>query len=198
MWRDVRGYAALTRRSLRFGYDPLRRSGDRLEGLLVIAVTLVAIVMVPLALWLGNLTGDRQGALAAQQAADYQQVTATTVGDATSMSVAADTVPMSVDTAPARWVVSGVEHRADVSVDSGTLAGSEVSIWVDADGNVASEPITASAATTAGIMVGLFAWMSTMILATTAFVGGRALLNRRRSREWSREISEFLGSATSH
>ncbi|MFF0816361.1 hypothetical protein ACFYVR_14600 [Rhodococcus sp. NPDC003318] len=179
-------------------HDPLRRSGDRLEAVLAVALVVLAAVMLPLAIWLGNLTGDRQGALAAQQASEYRQVTATTVGDATSQSIAGDTIPTSVDTAPARWVVAGVEHRADVNVEPETLAGTEVSIWVDGDGNVASEPISASAAATAGVMVGLFTWMSTMILATTAFLGSRALLNRRRSRQWSREISEFLGSATSH
>ncbi|MGW0174275.1 Rv1733c family protein [Rhodococcus sp. NPDC003322] len=198
MWRDAFGYAALTRRSLRRGHDPLRRRFDRLEGLLAVGVILLAVVLIPLSVWLGNLAGDSQSALAEQQARDYRQVTATTVADATTRSLPTDGVPVSADSAPARWVAAGGEHRAEVSVDPGARAGTELTIWVDGDGNLSGAPITATAATTGGIIVGLFTWTSTMLIAACGFLGARAALNRYREREWSRQISAFLGSATSH
>ncbi|EME15661.1 Rv1733c family protein [Rhodococcus triatomae] len=198
MWREARDYAALTRRSLRLGHDPLRRRPDRLEGLFAFGLLVLLVVMVPIAVWLGNAAGDQQSALAEQQARDYRQVTATTVEDATSRSVASDAVPVSIDTAPARWVVGERPHREDVPVDPGAPAGTAVTIWVDADGNLASAPVTATAAATAGVMVGLFAWTSIGLVGATGFLAARAVLDRRRRRRWSADIRAFLGSATSH
>ncbi|MFD1812215.1 hypothetical protein [Rhodococcus gannanensis] len=198
MWRETCGYAALTRRSLRLGHDPLRRRPDRLEGLFALGLLILLVVMVPVAVWLGNAAGDQQSALAEQQARDHRQVTATTVEDATSRSVASDAVPVSIDTAPAKWVVDDRTHRDDVPVDPGATAGTEVTIWVDADGNLASAPVTATAAATAGVMVGLFTWTSTALVGATGFLAARAMLDRRRRRQWSADIRAFLGSATSH
>lgn len=198
MWRDAFGYAALTRRSLRRGHDPLRRRTDRLEGVLAVGLILFAAILIPLSVWLGHLAGDRQSALAEQQAREFHQVTATTVADSTSRSLPTDGLPVSADAAPARWVAAGSEHRADVSVEPGTRAGTELTIWVDGDGNRVGAPITPTAAATAGVVVGVFTWTSTMLIAGCGFLSGRALLNHRREQEWSREIRAFLGSATSH
>lgn len=198
MWREVRDYAALTRRALRPHHDPLRRRTDRLEGLLALGFVLLLVVTVPLAIWLGTGTGARQTALAEQQARDYRQITATTVADASTQTVASDAIPVSVDTAPARWTLDGQAHTGQVSVDADTPAGAPVTVWVDAAGNLANAPISDTAATTAGIMVGLFTWVSTALLGASAFLGTRALLNRRRQQQWSAEIRAFLGSATSH
>lgn len=198
MWRDVLGYSALTRRSLRRGHDPLRRRADRVEGLLAASLLLLLVAMVPLAVWLGNLTGDRQSARAEQQARDYRQVTATTMEDATSESIPSDGVSVTIDTAPARWIAAGQSHRGEVTVDANTLAGSEVTIWVDADGNLASAPISAADAAAGAVLVGLFTWTFTAAVGSATFAGARALLNRRRQRQWSADILAFLGSATSH
>ena len=198
MWRDVRDYAALTRRSLRLRHDPLRRHPDRLEALLAVGLLLLLVVTIPLSVWLGGAARDQQSALAEQQARDHRQTVATTVEDATSQPLASDSVPVSIDSAPARWVVDERPHRGDVPVDAEAPAGTEVTIWVDADGDLAAPPITDTAVATAGVMVGLFTWTSVALVATTAFLGVRALLDRRRRRQWSADIRAFLGSATSH
>ncbi|GAA4484651.1 membrane protein [Rhodococcus olei] len=199
MWRDARGYAALTWRSLRRSHDPLRRRVDRVEGTLAVAVAVLLVALLPLAVWLGALVGDQQTAIAHQQARDFRQVTATTAADSAADSVSPDPTPVAtVESAPAHWEWAGVTHRADVAVDPGTRAGTEVQIWVDPDGDLASRPISPSDAATSGIFVAVFTWVSGALVAFTGFLAARGVLNRRRDREWSREIREFLGTATSY
>lgn len=198
MWREVTGYAARMWRSLRRGHDPLRRHPDRLEGVLALGLILLAVALVPFSIWLGRSAGDGQAALAERQARDFRQVTAVTVAETTNRTVATDAMPVRVVTAAARWEAAGTTHRGQVPVPPDTRPGTEVPIWVDPSGARVGTPITAAAAATAGTVVGVFAWVSAMLLATCGFLAVRALLDAGRERRWTREISAFLGSATSH
>ncbi|MFE3290686.1 hypothetical protein [Rhodococcus sp. NPDC059234] len=191
----MHGHTALLRRSLRPRADPLLRRSDRVEALLVVGLLVLAIVLIPVAVWLGGRSGESQRDLARAQAREYSMVTATTVGAAASASAPTDYVAVPVETAPATWSWGHESRRGDVRVDRDAPAGTQVQIWVDAHGDKAAAPITASAAATSAVVVGLFAWTSAMMAAAAVVASARALLNRRRDGQWSRELAEFLGTA---
>ncbi|MFC9786836.1 hypothetical protein [Rhodococcus sp. NPDC127528] len=195
MWRKMHGHTALLRRSLRPRADPLLRRSDRVEALLVVGVLVLAIALIPVAVWLGGRSGESQRALAQVQAREYSMVTATTVGAVESVSAPTDYVAVPVESAPATWSWGREIRRGDVRVDPDAPVGTRVQIWVDGHGDKAVAPITASAAATSAVVVGVFTWTSAMMAAGALAASARALLNRRRDGQWSRELAEFLGTA---
>lgn len=192
------GYPRMIRRSLRRN-DPLVRRSDRIEALLVLALTALALLLVPLAVWIGERTADSQVALADRQTAEYSTVTATTVADTSIDSVPTfDSTITSPTAVPAKWVWGDEVRRGDVIVDQGTRAGTDTTIWVDTHGNPVGSPLNRANATFAAVLTGLFVWVGTMSLAVSGQLLVRWRLHRARSAEWDRELRLFLRSASRH
>ncbi|MEU2001305.1 hypothetical protein ACH47B_11100 [Rhodococcus sp. NPDC019627] len=178
--------------------NPLMRRSDRIENLLTLAVIVLAFAMLPLAIFAGAKTAASQEVLAEQQTSEFRTVTATTLADSTGVTMSSDVAPSGVDTAPAKWTWGDQTRRADITVDPATPAGAEEQIWVDGEGNLTTQPMSASAARVAGVIAGLFTWFVVMMIAMSGFLITRASLNRARDAQWDRDLRQFLDSTTRH
>ncbi|AII07079.1 MULTISPECIES: hypothetical protein [Rhodococcus] len=197
MWNNSQA-RGLRKRSARQRHNPLLRRSDRIENMLTLAVVVLAFAMLPLAILVGARTIDSQLTLAEKQVADYRTVSATTLADSTGVSVTSDVAPSGVDTAPAKWTWGNETRHADITVDPATPSGTKEDIWVNADGNLTTEPMSPSAARVAGVIAGLFTWFAVMMIALSGFLICRASLNRARDAQWDRDLRQFLDSTTRH
>ncbi|MFC4606158.1 hypothetical protein [Rhodococcus kronopolitis] len=190
----MHGRLSLTLRLLRPPPGSVARGSDRLEAALMVGLAVLAVVLVPLACWLGARTGEQQVALAQQQARELRTTTATTV-DAADHEAAVDPGIRAVDVVTATWTWAGEVHRGRVVADAGAPAGTHVDIWVDSEGNRSAPPIPVADAATAGPSVAVFTWVSAMMLAGTGVAIGTGVLNRRRDEQWTRALAGLLGDA---
>lgn len=153
----------------------------------------LAILLVPFAIWAGGATAASQNALIAEQARNTHSIAAVTTGDSVTSSIAtADYIPTNTETAPAQWNWNGQVHREDITVDATTPAGTSVDIYVDNNGARTIAPITESAADVAAVVTGIFTWFSIMSLLTIGFMLIRVWLDRSRDAQWDRDLRAFL------
>ncbi|WP_336881122.1 hypothetical protein [Rhodococcus globerulus] len=193
MSASTRATASLLRRTIHVGHDPMVRRSDRIEGFMSFGLIVLAILLVPFAIWAGGATAASQNALIADQARSTHSIAAVTTGDSVTSSVAtADYIPTNTETAPAQWNWNGQVHREDITVDETTPAGTSVDIYVDNNGDKTIAPITQSAADVAAVVTGIFTWFSIMSLLTIGFMLIRVWLDRSRDAQWDRDLRAFL------
>ena len=193
MSASTRATASLLRRTIHVGHDPMVRRSDRIEGFMSFGLIVLAILLVPFAIWAGGATAASQNALIADQARSTHSIAAVTTGDSVTFSVAtADYIPTNTETAPAQWNWNGQVHREDITVDETTPAGTSVDIYVDNNGDKTIAPITQSAADVAAVVTGIFTWFSIMSLLTIGFMLIRVWLDRSRDAQWDRDLRAFL------
>ncbi|KJF25053.1 MULTISPECIES: Rv1733c family protein [Rhodococcus] len=193
MSASTRATASLLRRTIHVGHDPMVRRSDRIEGFMSFGLIVLAILLVPFAIWAGGATAASQNALIADQARSTHSIAAVTTGDSVTSSVAtADYIPANTETAPAQWNWNGQVHREDITVDETTPAGTSVDIYVDNNGDKTIAPITQSAADVAAVVTGIFTWFSIMSLLTIGFMLIRVWLDRSRDAQWDRDLRAFL------
>ena len=193
MSASTRATASLLRRTIHVGHDPMVRRSDRIEGFMSFGLIVLAILLVPFAIWAGGATAASQNALIADQARSTHSIAAVTTGDSVTSSVAtADYIPANTETAPAQWNWNGQVHREDITVDETTPAGTSVDIYVDDNGDKTIAPITQSAADVAAVVTGIFTWFSIMSLLTIGFMLIRVWLDRSRDAQWDRDLRAFL------
>ncbi|PVX68351.1 UNVERIFIED_ORG: hypothetical protein FNL38_104231 [Nocardia globerula] len=193
MSASTRATASLLRRTIHVGHDPMVRRSDRIEGFMSFGLIVLAILLVPFAIWAGGATAASQNALIADQARSTHSIAAVTTGDSVTSSVAtADYIPANTETAPAQWNWNGQVHREDITVDETTPAGTSVDIYVDNNGDKTIAPITQSAADVAAVVTGIFTWFSVMSLLTIGFMLIRVWLDRSRDAQWDRDLRAFL------
>ncbi len=193
MSASTRATASLLRRTIHVGHDPMVRRSDRIEGFMSFGLIVLAILLVPFAIWAGGATAASQNALIAEQAKNTHSIAAVTTGDSVTSSVAtADYIPANTETAPAQWNWNGQVHREDITVDETTPAGTSVDIYVNDNGDKTIAPITESAADVAAVVTGIFTWFSAMSLLTIGFMLIRVWLDRSRDAQWDRDLRAFL------
>lgn len=193
MSASTRATASLLRRTIHVGHDPMVRRSDRIEGFMSFGLIVLAILLVPFAIWAGGATAASQNALIAEQARNTHSIAAVTTGDSVTSSVAtADYIPANTETAPAQWNWNGQVHREDITVDETTPAGTSVDIYVNDKGDKTIAPITQSAADVAAVVTGIFTWFSVMSLLTIGFMLIRVWLDRSRDAQWDRDLRAFL------
>ncbi|WP_260683775.1 hypothetical protein [Rhodococcus sp. KBS0724] len=193
MSASTRATASLLRRTIHVGHDPMVRRSDRIEGFMSFGLIVLAILLVPFAIWAGGATAASQNALIAEQARNTHSIAAVTTGDSVTSSIAtADYIPTNTETAPAQWNWNGQVHREDITVDATTPAGTSVDIYVDNNGDRTIAPITESAADVAAVVTGIFTWFSIMSLLTIGFMLIRVWLDRSRDAQWDRDLRAFL------
>lgn len=173
-----------------FGLNPLVRTADRVEALLLVFAFVVSIVAVPVAAAVGTAVHDSRSRVYAAQAQIRQQVTATITGDSDAgRNLSGPTVA-----APARWVVAGTERTGLVVVDRNAKPGDRVDIWVDEQGIPVGKPVVS--ATDEAVATGLAIWFGVVIAAATLFGTARVLLDRKRHAGWQRDLDRMVGDRT--
>lgn len=195
------GQAVLTRlwRRVHPGRNPLVRPSDRVESWVLLLALLVPLLALPFAAALGSDTYARQTQDARVQASTRHQATAVLVEDAPPPDPTANPGGSGQRVmAAAQWrLPDGGLRTGDIVVDTGTPAGTEVSIWLDARGAPVTAPLTPGTVAWNAVAVAVTAWLGVVLVSALGYVLTRRLLDRRRyarwQHEWTRLETEYHG-----
>lgn len=175
-------------------HNPLIRRSDRVQARVKNIVVALAIVMLPLSVWFGMATLSSQQSNVAEQQYSRHSVTATTTEDASADStlVQSDFTTQSSANVDATWSFDGVEHSGQVSVTTGSPAGTESAVWVDNSGNRSTQPITDADAVAAALFTGIGSLAAVALLLYGLYAAVRFHLDTQREAEWELAIRNFL------
>jgi hypothetical protein len=178
------------------GRNPLVRSSDRLEALILIWVFVTALAITPLAGAIGTAVHETHARVYAEQWRDRHPVTAMVI-DSPTTTVVEDAIAMSeraraVVRAPVGWRFDGVDHTEILKVDPTVKLGDRVDIWVDGGGHRVAAPTPKSQAGINALLVGTASWLGLMAGATGLSALARAGLARRRDAGWDRELRTLV------
>jgi hypothetical protein len=171
------------------GGNPLLRTSDRIEALVVLAAVVVALIAAPIAGAAGTAAHDARSRAYTEQAQHRHLVTATVTnpGGTTVRPYLISSV------AQVRWRTDGIDHVGAVPRDEPTKAGDRVDVWVDDRGDVTSSPGTALRAVVDSFGIALALWLGAVAAAAAVVAFARYWLNRARRAEWDREIGILVG-----
>lgn len=180
------------------GRNPLVRTSDRIEALILTLVFAAALVVTPVAGAIGTAVHDTHARVYAEQSRDRRPVTAV-VTDKASATIIEDDIPASEQTdaifrAPVRWHVDGADHTETLKVDAGTKVGDRVDIWVDGSGGRVAAPMPMSQAGIDALVVGAGSWLGLMAGVTGLSALVRAGLRLRRDIGWDRDLRMLVDS----
>jgi len=166
------------------GRGPLKRGSDRLQVLARVLLVLTLLTAIPVALAVATAAYSQSLGVAAAQTASRHQVTAALLEDAEALDAGSGTPTAARSTVS--WTgPGGAEHEASVVVPRGARAGSTVTIWVDRSGAVTRRPMNRSDAAGEAFAFGFLAFTAIAVAATVTYLPFRALLDRRRLRQWA-------------
>lgn len=168
-----------------FGRNPLVRTSDRIEALLLILAVTVALAAAPIAGAIGTAVYEARSHAYVEQATSRHTVTAIAVEDSTTT-----VQPYTVDTitVDARWRVDGTEHTGSFEWDDMAKAGDRLTIWVDSDGNYVGTPTPTSRAGADAVAAGLATWLGAVAATSALMASLRSRLNRLRYAGWERDL----------
>lgn len=172
-----------------FGRNPLLRTSDRIEALMLILAVAVVLVAAPIAGAVGTAVYSGRTAVYEQQVRTRHTVTATVLADSTS-TVRPYSVSFDVH---ARWQDRGVQHEDILGWDRPAKAGERLTVWVNDKGDYAEPPTRPKRAVSDAIIAAAVLWLSvvTVVAATVGLV--RFRLDRRRHAAWDRGLRGLVG-----
>ncbi|MQY33453.1 hypothetical protein SRB17_14140 [Streptomyces sp. RB17] len=178
--RPVRG-RSLRARLWRFRRSPLRRTSDLVEAWLLLLAWVVGV--------LGGATAGVLAAMVADQGFEEERSGRREVV-AVLLEHARDAVPGHADvsraSATVRWTTpDGGTRTGRTTVAAHTRAGTRVPVWVNARGDLVSQPAAESDAAVRSSFAGVGAAAVTGGVAWGSAWAARALLDRRRMRQWA-------------
>ncbi len=158
--------------------NPLRRRSDRIEAAVAALLLLGLVAGVPAAtLTAGSLAYGLGVRAEHAQQADRHQIPATLLESAQSG-------PWPVQVA-VRWAApDGTTRTGLVSVPGGTAAGSTVTVWTDASGQLQAKPLRHSAVIALAALTCIWAALMACVLLLGGWRLTRRGLERRRMRDW--------------
>ncbi len=164
--------------------NPLRRTSDRVESLLLGGLLVAALAGAPLAAQAASHAAYA-GALRAQQAQqatrhEVRAVLTQTAGSTTSAYALSTSVPVQ-----ATWTApTGEKRSGEILALAGTQKGTAVPVWIDAKGNLTSPPLLPSQVAGQADIAALAAIVSVAVLFLCAVGTVRFVVNRRRMAAW--------------
>jgi hypothetical protein len=169
------------------GSGPLKRASDRLEVLTRVLLVCSVLAAVPIALTVASETHAQAEREAVAEASSRHQSDATLLEDAPwigggSEGGVAEAGANAVWTGP-----DGVERTGQVVAPAGTKAGATVSVWLDAQGERTSQPLTGGDVTARSVGMAVLTFLGLSALASAAQLSCRTALHRGRIRRWARE-----------
>ncbi len=176
-------------RRLGWSRNALCRRSDRLQGLLVLALLLAALIVVPVALAAGRSTYDN-GVRASE---------ALTAAGRWSRAILLETAPNAVVSAPdspslltsmarARWQLpDGTWHVGKVPARAGTPAGSNVRVFLNDAGRAIRPPLDRAQLSDKAVATGLTTGMALELGVVITYLLLRWMLERRRLASWDAE-----------
>jgi hypothetical protein len=168
--------------------NPLVRSSDRIEALVLALAVVVSLLAVPLAGAVGTAVYDSRRDVYAEQTHTRHITTATITDD-----TAAQQISRTDDaTMQARWSAFGTEHSGAVKAPSASKSGDHVAIWVDNNGVLADKPTPTSRAALDAATAAVALWASVAAAAAILVAGTRAVCNRIRAIGWRHGIDTLV------
>ncbi len=180
-----------TRCARRLGLDdnPLRRTADRVETGIRLAVVLLFLTVIPLLTVLVGRTADHMALREArlQRVADHQ-ITAVLTQPAPMAGTTDPYTAIEVTWVPARWTApTGGPQSGMILAPVGAAKGATVLIWIDRSGQITGPPINHRIVVAdVFIAVAITAFvLAVVVLGLQALACG--LLDRRRIKAWDAE-----------
>jgi hypothetical protein len=173
---------------LRPDRNPLRRSVDRLESMLVLGLLAVFLMATPLiAFGVGRWTWDSAAATArTEQAAWHRHSAVVLRGVPAPKNDPYGAIYLAQ--IPVRWIAQdGQTHTGQVAAEAGVRTGAKITVWTLPSGQLTGPPLGHAQIVHQAAFAGLLAVLgSSMSLAVTALVI-RRMLRRRRMAAWDAE-----------
>lgn len=196
MRRRLTGQARYSRAHTAGYPNPLLRASDLRQARIRNWAVMIAILMVPVSLWLGADTHSEQQQRLDSQVDSIHRVTATTTAPARVEPVTAtgfDSAGGAATTAvDARWVYRGIEHTGHVVVDVGSPAGTTTQIWVDAAGAPSVRPITSTDVLAASVFYAIGSWVLVASILAGFYYLARLHCDRLRRAQWDRALADLF------
>jgi hypothetical protein len=172
------------------GRDPLVRTIDRIEALVLVLAVVVSLLAAPIAAAMGTAVYDSSRHIYAEQAYTRHTVAATVTDVPASQQIVRTGTP----TVSARWTAAGAEHTGTVKAQSTAKAGDTLEIWVDNDGSQVPAPAPTSRAAAEAAMGALVIWICVAAIAATLFTATRAVCDRIRFTRWQHDLDNLVGN----
>jgi len=166
-------------------HNPLRRTSDRVEAVIVASALIVFLVGAPLvALFAGHWAAAAAHRAQRDQQVSWHQVTATLLANASST---VDIGYGAVDTSEvrARWTApNGTARTGEVPAPAAARKGSTVRIWVDQSGAVTGPPLRPAQADGQAVLATVVApfVLGTVLICAVSLA--LQVLDRRRLADW--------------
>jgi hypothetical protein len=176
------------------GRDPLVRTIDRVEALMLVLAVVVSLLSAPIAAAVGTAVYDSNRDLYAEQARNRHAVAATVTDVPASPPISRS----GERTVTARWSVDGAEHTGTVKTQSTTAAGDSITIWVDNNGAQVSAPPSTTRAAAEAVVAAVAIWVSVIAAAATVHAITRAVCDRLRFTGWQHDLDSLVGHGDGH
>jgi hypothetical protein len=176
------------------GRDPLVRTTDRVEALVLVLAVVVSLLCAPIAAAVGTAVYDSNRQLYAEQARSRHFVTATINGDPAIQQE----LRITTMTAPARWSVAGAEQTGTVKVSSTAKPGDSIEIWVDDNGAQVPAPSPTRRAAAEAVAAAVAVWVTVIATAATLVAVARAVCDRIRFAGWQHDLDGLVGHGGGH
>ena len=171
------------------GRDPLVRTTDRIEALVLVLAVVVSLLAAPITAAVGTAVYDSRRDVYAEQDHTRHIVTATI----TDVPAAQNILRTNTATMAARWSAAGAEHTGAVTAQSATEPGDQVEIWVDDSGALTDEPTPTTRAGVDAVTAALFMWAGVTAAAAILLAATRAVCDRIRASRWQHAIDTLVG-----
>jgi hypothetical protein len=175
------------------GRDPLVRTTDRIQALVLALAVAVSLLAVPIAAAVGTAVHDSRRHLYAEQTHTRHTVAATVTDVPVSQQIVRTTI-----TVPARWTAAGAEHTGAVKAQSTIKPGDPTAIWVDSNGAQVPAPAPTIRAAVEAAMGALVIWISVAATAATLFTVTRAVCDRIRFTGWQHDLDSLVDNGDGH
>jgi hypothetical protein len=176
------------------GRDPLVRTTDRIEALVLALAVVVSLLAVPIAAAVGTAVYDSRRQVYAEQAHTRHTVAATVTDAAASQQI----LRTGTTTMPGRWTSGGAEHTGAVKAQSTAKTGDTVEIWVDNSGAQVPAPTPTTRAAVEAVTGALAIWIIVAATAATLFTVTRAVCDRIRFTGWQHDLDSVVGNGDGH
>jgi hypothetical protein len=175
-------------RRLGWTRNPLYRTSDRVEGLLLLGVLIAALVAVPLAVAAGRASYESGIRTSHALAAKGHWGSATLLQNAPTSATSESDSASLTSLARAKWrTPEGDWRRGKIPVRAGTEAGTEVKVWINDSGAATRPPLRPSQVSDKAVATGLTTWMALELGVAIAYIMLRWLVDRRRLASWDAE-----------
>lgn len=169
-----------------FGRNPLIRTTDRVEALILVLTVAASLLAVPIGAAVGTAVHDSRTRLYAEQVQTRRPVTATVTGE----SHPRRDLESATVTVPARWFAVGAERTGDVTAPLTAKPGDDIEIWIDDDGVPVARPL--NTARDEALVFAVATWWCVSLLAAALFARARITLDRLRYDRWQQSFDRLV------